>query len=110
MEILLLPNAMQDLRHAKIYFDAQDDELFGHFMDKVGDALERIQRLPRASMRLKQGYRLCQLKTFRKHGILFKVRSNSLSFTALSTFKGVEGFGRIGSSERKSPGQDRTGI
>ena len=73
MRIILLEEAEEDLAEAMSFFEGQSDGLGTKFKIQVDEALGRILDHPKSWPKYRKGFRLCQLKDFRRHGILYRV-------------------------------------
>lgn len=69
---------MEDLFESHAYFETQSPGLGAKFLGKVFDALERIESFPRAWVRTRRKFWLCQLTKFRKYGVLYRIGRGSV--------------------------------
>lgn len=76
MRIVLLDDFLEDWEKLKLYFDKESPELRETFDRMVREGLNRILDFPKVNHRVRQNYRICQLKKFRRHGILYRIKRN----------------------------------
>jgi hypothetical protein len=73
MRMIVLEAAEEDFEGASDYIENQRAGEGAKFEAKVEEALGRMLLLPYASSKLKRNYRVCQLKKYRRYGILYRI-------------------------------------
>jgi toxin ParE1/3/4 len=76
--VIVLEQAEEDLLAAQRFFEAEREGLGDSFVDKAEEAVEGIQRFPYAAPKLARGFRIWQLKKFRRYGLLYRVRREAI--------------------------------
>ena len=83
MRVRLTAGARNDLRAAIDYYNEQRPGLGVEFHDAVGDALNRITRLPNAWPRLGPNTRRCKTAHF-PYGVIYQLREREILIVAIA--------------------------
>jgi toxin ParE2 len=91
MSVIFLKLAQDELEEATLYYEQQQEGLGEAFAQEVEEALENIQRLPRAWTRLSDEVRRCRLKRF-PYGVVYTLRGDDIIIVAVMHLRRRPGY------------------
>jgi hypothetical protein len=74
MNVIILDSALEDLLELTNFFESRSEGLGMRFRQSVEKSLGIVIDFPRASAVIRKGYRIRQIKRFRKYGILYRIK------------------------------------
>ena len=84
MIVRLSPAARKDIADAARFYEGRRDGLGGEFVDRVDEAIARIELNAAGYAVVFEGLRKCQLRQFTDYALWFAVRGNALVIACVS--------------------------